>query len=224
MAEIYNDTSYTLISGTNGNDYVMNGGAYSSLNGVTIDTGAGDDTICNNNSDYSKIYAGEGDDSIKCLAWGALNVTIDGGAGNDFIKNMIPKVLIYGGSGNDIIENSDAADNENVTINGGEGDDYIFNDSQEILFQYATGDGNDLIEGFNETATLQIDGGTGTYSKETVDSDLIVHVGDGSITLVGASSLANVNIAGVCEGLNANIPPDALIYNGHSYYVFANVA
>ena len=222
MANIENYNSNSLVSGTAGNDYILNGGSNSSLEGVTIDAGSGDDTIHSDNSYYSKIYAGEGDDSIKNLAWNALHVTIYGEDGNDYIHNMVPKVLIYGGSGNDVIDNSDAKDNEDVTINGGAGDDYVYNDSQKILFQYATGDGNDLIEGFNETSTLQICGGNGTYSSQVSGDDIIVTVVDGKITLVGATSLATVNVEGT-KG-NLSIPADALKYNGHSYYVFANVA
>lgn len=64
------------------------------------------------------------------------------------------------------------------------------------MFKYSKGDGNDLIQGFNIYSTLQIGDGTGTYSKNTVGSDIIVTVGNGKITLQGAANLDTLNIDG----------------------------
>lgn len=109
------------------------------------------------------------------------------------IDNTVGSMLIEGTELNDTIRNSGAK----VTITGGESDDFITNSGKKVLFKYASGDGNDLITGFNSTSTLQIGGGKGTYSTQTVDNDIIVTVGDGKITLSGAASLSTANISGV---------------------------
>ena len=117
-------------------------------------------------------------------------------------------VKITGTASADTIHNSSA---NNVSIKAGAGDDYIFsssdhrfesgstttieagkgNDTIEIgnglLVKYNPGDGNDLISGFYSDSTLQIGNGTDTYSNKIVGDDVIVTVGKGKITLVGAA-------------------------------------
>ena len=50
---------------------------------------------------------------------------------------------------------------------------------------------------------MQIDDGTSTYSSKTSGEDIIVTVGTGKITLVGAANLDKVNIAGKEDAKNA---------------------
>ena len=131
MSEIYNLNSNTLLSGTSGNDYLQN----MEGNNVTINAGEGNDSVYNDASNVS-IFGGNGNDSIKTGApedSSNLNAYIDGGEGNDRIYN-------YG---------SDYA-----VIVGNLGDDYIDNWGENVLFKYKEGDGNDIIQGFNETSTL----------------------------------------------------------------------
>lgn len=109
------------------------------------------------------------------------------------ITNTINATLIEGTELNDTITNSGAK----VTITGNASDDTINNSGANVLFKYAAGDGNDLITGFRADSTLQIGGGKGSYSAETLDSDIIVTVGDAKTTLRGAASLTSVNINGV---------------------------
>ena len=79
-------------------------------------------------------------------------------------------------------------------MSGGTGKDTIRNYGEEVLIKYKSGDGNDLITGFNETSTLQISGDS--YNATTSGNDVIVTVGKGNITLQGAASLESVNIDG----------------------------
>lgn len=136
-----------------------------------------------------------------------FSVTIDGGAGDDYILNYADgsQSTINGGKGNDSIRNNGSQ----VTINGSTGNDTIYNGcyreyddsiiyyydddiASNVLFKYKAGDGNDLIYGFNETSTLSIGGSS--YSTKKSGSDIIVTVGKGKITLDGAASLDKVNI------------------------------
>ena len=171
---------------------------------MTISSGAGNDSIVNSGAN-SIIDGGEGDDSIYTGDNGndfivsfnyGDNVKIVGGEGKDYIWNIGNKVTIVGGTyisinggvGNDSIVNS----GYNVSINGGAGNDYIYNEGENILFKYAAGDGKDVISGFNDTSTLQIAGST--YSTKKSGSNIVVTVGNGSITLQGAATLETVKI------------------------------
>ena len=137
MAEIYNTKSNTLLSGTSGKDYILNGGWWndSSHNGgsnVTINTGAGNDYV------YNKSIS---------------KVTINTGEGNDSIENHGSEVTITGGKDND-------------TLSGGKGNDSLWGDAGKDTFIYASGDGKDVIYGFDNTDMLKITGTfAGTYNK-----------------------------------------------------------
>ena len=98
------------------------------------------------------------------------------------IFNIISNTLLGGTSGNDTIENF----GDNVTISGGKG-----NDSLNLLFyaknnviRYASGDGNDTIDGFDSDDILHIT--KGSYTVKTDGDDVIVTVGKGKIILKDA--------------------------------------
>ena len=97
------------------------------------------------------------------------------------------------GAGSDYIRN----DNSNVIINAGAGDDSISLNSGASLnvIEYTSGDGFDSISGFKSTDTLSISGGS--YSTQKSGKNIIVTVGLGKLTLVGAASLSAVNIDGI---------------------------
>ncbi|MBR4641408.1 MAG: hypothetical protein IKO74_01650 [Selenomonadaceae bacterium] len=60
------------------------------------------------------------------------------------------KAIIFGGTGHDSIYTSGAF----VTINGGTGNDHIENKGKNAVFDYASGDGDDTIYGFDETSKI----------------------------------------------------------------------
>ena len=171
----FTETGY----GTNGDDVLVN-----NYNDIVIYGGNGNDTILND-GDNVTISGGAGNDSIENR--GGNRVTIAGGIGNDTIYNssLSANVSISGGSGADSIYN----DSTETTIHGGTGDDFIglglF--SSLNVIQYASGDGNDTIEGFNANNTLQI---SGDYSSVISGSDIILSVGEGSILLRYAAGLS----------------------------------
>ena len=71
-----------------------------------------------------------------------------------WIYNYEDNTVVTGTSEDDSISN----DGDSVTIDGGAGNDYIYNYGNNVLIEYASGDGNDSIVGFNETSTLSITG------------------------------------------------------------------
>ena len=208
MANIENHKSHVLVLGTDDADSI-----YNDYYNVTVDAGAGNDTIRNTTSWYSGVNAiidaGKGNDSIYN---DASNVSIDAGAGNDsiensgtssfiimgsgndFITNGGGNVSIYAGSGNDTIRNYSS----NALINGGKGDDFISlpSYSEFNVIEYKSGDGNDTIFGFKANDTLKIGDGTGSYSTQKSGDNLIVSVGGGKIILLGAEDFSDVDIAG----------------------------
>ena len=173
----YHGSSISIYSGT-GDDYIAN----ESGSSVTIDAGAGNDTINSRNSNGSnvRINTGEGNNLVSIN--GGSNVGIIGGTGKDTVYNDTSNITIDTGAGNDSIY----AEGTDITVIGGTGNDSIKSNGTNVLFKYTEGDGNDRIEGISMTDTLQIGGGKGTYSSQASGNDIIVTVGDGKITLVGA--------------------------------------
>ena len=208
--------SLSAINGGTGNDTVYNGG-----NRVTINGGKGNDYIYNydgNNDDINNYSDGSlsainGGDGADYIYNAASKVTINGGEDNDYIQNYYSgsRSEINGGAGNDSIsnrgnevtidggENNDyiESDVDNVTISGGKGNDSISlgDRSSNNLIEYSSGEGNDIIYGVRADSTLQIGGGE--YSTTKSGKNIIVTVGDGKISLIGAASLgSSLNIAG----------------------------
>ena len=197
--------SYVSINTGEGNDSYY--GYYA--HNCTINTGDGNDSVYNSWSHYCTINTGEGNDSVyndygwECtINTGAGNdlislssggmCTINTGAGNDSVYNSGGICTINTGAGNDSVYNS----GDMCTINTGAGNDLIsLNDySEENVIIYNSGDGNDKIYGFDGDDTLSISGGY--YSTAKSGDNIIVTVGEGKITLVGAANLSEVNING----------------------------
>ena len=176
---INNFVEEVTISALGGNDLITNDG---SGNETSINAGAGDDTVLNNHAQEVSITAAEGNDSI----YNSGNyLTVDGGAGDDTITNDKGfGSSINGAEGDDAISVTDGTD---ITINGGTGNDTINIDSDEALIEYKAGDGNDLIQGFDDTTTLSIS--DAAFSTTTSGKDVIVAVGKDKITLEGAATL-----------------------------------
>lgn len=53
-----------------------------------------------------------------------------------------------------------------------------------MIYKYANGDGNDIIYNYNSKDNILIT--SGTYSKSTIENDVLIKVGKGTTTLVGA--------------------------------------
>ncbi|MBD3878357.1 MAG: hypothetical protein SR1Q5_01545 [Quinella sp. 1Q5] len=191
-----------------GNDTITNYGSKTS-----ISSGAGNDSIYNRGSNVTIDGGANRDFLINGGYWeserGGANVSIMGGTGNDTITSHGSKSVLDGGTGNDLIYNgyryyqswdvfydsdSDEYNGNSSTILGGTGNDTIKNCGDKVLFKYAFGDGNDLIEGFNAKSTLSIAGGAYTSIKN--NEDVIVNIGKNNITLQGAGNLSKVNIKG----------------------------
>ena len=132
----------------------------------------------------------------------AGHVTIDAGSGDDYINNINPHVSINAGDGNDFILQGQFS-----TVRGGAGND-TFNDiaPDSILYQYADGDGNDIITRYESSDTVSITDHS-LYSTLVSNNDVIVSIGSGSITLKNASD-KTLNIKGGIRLLDGTDNPD----------------
>ena len=183
-----------LIGGGEGDDSLINNG-----DGVTMDGGAGAD-ILNNSGKNVAMDGGAGNDYLSNHTGASSSVTMNGGAGNDTIHNYYgDSVMINSGSGDDIISLYSTSWDNSVkrnTISGGIGNDTIYLNSATTVgnvFVYNSGDGNDTIYNATKYDTILIS--CGSYSTQTSGSDLIIKVGSGAMTLIGAARTA-VNIVG----------------------------
>ena len=154
-------------------------------------------------SDPKLITGTSGDDSIVNRIAGAI---IQALGGNDKIENSGASVSIDGGAGTDTIDNNA----DYVTIIGGAGDDKISNYSLGMLYIYNNGDGNDTIWGINDNDTILIP--CGDWVLSTVESDAVIKVGEGKITLKYVASLSAVNIV----SLTSDIHPINIVFNDKS--------
>ena len=129
-----------------------------------------------------------------------LNVTLNTDYESTTVKLWVNNIhSIKGGAGLTTITGSDKSDTiiagaGSTTINAGAGNDQISLSSGKALVEYATGDGSDIIRGFDKNSTLKISGDIFTSIQS--GDDVILNVGDGKISLVGAATLSTLNIDG----------------------------
>ncbi|WNZ22117.1 calcium-binding protein [Leptolyngbya sp. NK1-12] len=112
----------------------------------TLDIGTTENLILNMNG---------GDDTFSAannLA-SSIQLTVDGGAGND---------TILGGNGADTLQGGDGND----FVDGQKGNDVAVLGAGNDVFQWDTGDGNDVVEGQANFDTLQF---TGTAASEQIN-------------------------------------------------------
>jgi Ca2+-binding RTX toxin-like protein len=108
----------------------------------TLDIGTTENLVLNANDGNDMITAGNG------LA-GLIQLTLDGGAGND---------TITGGDGNDVLIGGDGND----SINGGHGHDVASLGAGDDVFVWNQGDGSDVVDGQDGFDTLLFNGASGS--------------------------------------------------------------
>lgn len=157
--------------------------------GFTINALAGNDTVTNSGAS-ANIDGGTGADLLSNTGTGT---SIFGGTGNDIITSSGASVTIDGGQGHDKI--TVGSGSSGVTVEGGKGNDTITASSaSNVLFNYASGDGRDVIVGFSDGDTLQITSGSIDSTVESGDSDVVLKIGTtGSVKLVGAKDKISIS-------------------------------
>jgi Ca2+-binding RTX toxin-like protein len=106
-----------------------------------IDIGTSENLVLNANGGDDRISA---TGNLAAL----IQLTIDGGAGNDTILGGNGKDVLLGGDGNDFID-------------GNQGNDVAFLGAGDDVFQWDPGDGSDVVEGQDGTDTMLFNGSGG---------------------------------------------------------------
>ena len=182
--------------------------ASATSSGVSVDGGAGDDTLVGGSGSDS-LQGGDGADSIDggggsdtvlggsgadTLSGGAGSDTVYGGADADSIDGGSGADLLYGGAGADTITGGNGAD----TLHGDAGDDILYLGNSDLAFG---GDGDDtfIIDAAqNQTGGTTIVGGEGDESLGDTGGDTLDFNGQldkGSLVITDADD-ANGGLTG----------------------------
>jgi Ca2+-binding RTX toxin-like protein len=176
------------------------------------------------------VNANGGDDAFSATGNLAalIQLTVDGGTGNDTIDGSNGADTLLGGDGND-------------TIDGNQGNDIAFLGAGDDVFIWNPGDGSDTIEGqaghdtmqFNganiaENIDLSANGGRLRFFRnianivmDTNDVEQINFAALGGADVITVNDLSgtdvtevNLNLAGTPGGSSGDSQPDAVIVNG----------
>ena len=171
-ARIHNNASIAMIVTGDGDDTVGNYG-----NTVSVDSGDGNDSIYNDGK-HSTVRAGKGDDTVE------FSPLI-------YVSGYNP-VYLVGGGGSDSLIGSLTGGDSSVASGGGSGytprSGYIYTYN---VFEYAPGDGNDIITGFNSSDSIRILDNA-QYSTLTEGSDVIVSLEGGNIRIKKYSAAPHI--------------------------------
>lgn len=159
-----------ILTGTSQKDIIRNFGS-----DVSISGGKGNDYL-------SSFYSYNTNENKEIFV---ESVTLNGGAGNDTLEGSSDGIYFVGGAGKDSIFSY----SDNATIYGGAGNDTVeINLDDKVAnntIRYASGDGKDIVYGFDSDDVLYIT--KGSYKVSTSGNDVIVKVGKGSVTLKDAA-------------------------------------
>ena len=163
---------------------------------MTLSAGAGNDTLTIYGENMKVL--GEGSNDYILISSLASGASIDGGLGNDTIRNEGVNVTILGGAGNDSIENYGA----NVTIDGGSDDNQIKSHSDNI--KVTGGDGNDTLlvektsnynwdksvweDTYHDKATIDASAGSDFIKNENSNASINASKGNDSVENHGNST------------------------------------
>jgi Ca2+-binding RTX toxin-like protein len=181
-------------------------------------------------TEHLVINANGGDDVISASGnlSALIQLTVDGGAGNDTIRGGNGNDTLLGGDGNDFID-------------GNQGNDTAFLGAGDDTFQWDPGDGSDTIEGqdgndtmlFNganiaEKIDISANGGRVRFTRDianiTMDQNDVEHIvfnalgGADQVTVNDLSGTdttqVDVNLAGTIGGATGDAAADNVIVNG----------
>ncbi len=165
----------TLLGGDGGDRLIGQAGA------DNLEGGEGNDTLDGNSG--SDTLAGGGAQDV--LNGGINNDLLNGDGGNDTLNAGNGSDTLFGDGGNDRLFGNAGSD----VLNGGLGDDILHGGIGADTFQFAAGDGNDLVLDFqNNIDTLQLDLGLFTEtSAAQVDLRNYASVVSGNLVLTFAT-------------------------------------
>ncbi len=194
------------VTKTAAGEVVIDSGVGDDKIGVTQDVKTGDVTVNVNGESQTftgkdrenlVIRAGEGNDSITVDSNVIVNIRMEGGDGDDFIRGGSGNDKIEGGKGKDSLHGGGGDD----YINGSIGDDTIYGDAGNDVVYGGDGndkiygnDGNDYLEGskgndqvYGNAGNDVVSGGLGDdYLRGSLGDD-VIYAGGGKDSIGGDS-------------------------------------
>ena len=137
-----------------------------------------------------------GNDTVNAanLPAGVVQLTVDGGAGNDMITGSGGNDVLIGGDGNDVID-------------GGRGNDTALMGAGDDTFVWNPGDGSDTVEGQSGTDTLLFNGSNASENMDVSANGsrvrLFRDVGNVTMDLNGVEGI-NLNALGGADTITVN--------------------
>jgi Ca2+-binding RTX toxin-like protein len=176
------------------------------------------------------LNANGGDDAFSATGNLAalIQITVNGGAGNDTINGSNGADTLLGGDGNDIVD-------------GNQGNDVAFLGAGDDVFTWDPGDGSDTVEGQAGHDTMQFNGANiaenidlsangerlrfvrniGNIVMDINDVEQINFAALGGADMITINDLSgtdvtevNLDLAGIPGGSSGDGQPDAIIING----------
>jgi Ca2+-binding RTX toxin-like protein len=143
-----------------------NGAGNILVNGGAIPVQGGPATVAD--TEVIQAFGADGNDRINAskLAEAAIQLVLDGGAGNDTITGSGAVDELFGKDGNDVLMGGAGNDklfggNGDDTLIGGDGDDQVFGEAGNDRMIWNPGDDTDLFEGGDGIDTAEVNGGNG---------------------------------------------------------------
>ena len=166
-----------------GTEQTIIGGAYLATNSTSSKITLGSSYEVADASARTKAIKLVGNSLDNTIFGGSKNDTLYGKDGNDYLVGNVGNDKLYGQNGDD-------------TLIGGAGNDSLWGEIGSDKFVYNSGDGKDIIYGFDNTDILDITGvWTASYNKSSKKISFTVDGMASAITLkdFGSTSIFNVN-------------------------------
>ena len=142
------------------------------------------------------VSAAGGTDSVDATPVTSIALTVDGGAGNDYLTGGDANDTVSGGAGTDFV----LGDRGNDTVDGGDGDDFASGGEGDDRLLGGAGD-----DGFSgEPGNDDYSGGTGVDSAEVSTSGPTPRP-NGNVTLDDQANDTLSGIAGEADNVRADI-------------------
>ena len=181
------------VTGGSGNNAInlsgVSGSAFTMLSSVSIDGGAGNDSITGS-ALADNIQGGAGKDTLSGLGG---NDSLSGGVGNDVLNGGDDNDAVDGGDGTDSLDGGAGNDVETGgtgkdTLTGGAGNDSLSGGAAND--QLSGGDGQDTLDGGDANDSL--DGGAGNDTELGGLGNDTLQGGDGDDSLSGGDNNDNI--------------------------------
>jgi len=209
------DTDILLANGTPGDDdLVLTASSitrgletvnYFGIEELTLDAGAGNDTITvNGTGATTTILGGDGDDHFIVNANGAFTLTLDGEEGSDFYEINLGAL-----TGPVVIDDTGTTGTDTLLVNGTPFDDVIVLTDTSIS---GLGDGSPFDLTFSGIEVLAVDAKAGDdiVDGSALTISITIYGGDGDDLLIGGSNDDQIFGQGDNDDIIGNLGSDLL--------------